>query len=118
MLDRRAVLDSIRRLSPDASFTTSDVARALGASEYGTRACVSWLVAGGVLVADGTVTRHDHQGRPYATKLYRLTGRDLPTGRIKQDRAARETAIRLERDSRTKASAADWLSRSWGVASP
>jgi hypothetical protein len=118
VLDRRVVLSEIRQSFAGASFTTSDVADMLEAREYAVRACVSWLVLAGALAVDGTVTRHDHQGRPYATKLYRLTGRDLPTGRIKQDRAARETAIRLERDSRTKASASVWLARSWTATTP
>jgi hypothetical protein len=118
MLTRAAALDSIRRLYPVASFTTNDIATLTGEPERAVRGVVSWLVLAGALVADGTVTRSDHLGRPYATKLYTLTGRDLPRGRIKQDRTDRETALRMERDSRTKASAADWLSRSWTTASP
>ncbi len=118
MLDRSVVLDSIRRLAPAASFSTSCLAAMTGEPERAVRACVSWLTLAGVLVAEGHVTRHDHMGVPYRAKCYRLTGRDLPAGRVKQDRIDREVALRTERDRATRASAADWLSRRWTTASP
>ncbi len=118
MLTRTAVLSEIRQSFTDASFTTTDIARQLGARERAVRGVVSWLTLGGAVVVSGHVTRHDHLGVPYRAKCYRLTGKPLPAGRIKQDRIDREQCLRMERDRATRASAADWLSRRWTTASP
>ncbi|NCC29826.1 MAG: hypothetical protein EOM22_17200 [Gammaproteobacteria bacterium] len=119
MLDRRSLLATIRRsYEAGDSFTTADLARQLGAREYAIRACVSWLTLAGALAVCGSIRRRDRIGRPYIVKCYRVTGRDLPAGRIKQDRVDREVSLRLERDRATRAAASAWLSRSWSAASP
>ena len=69
---------------PDESLTTLDIAKHLGKEEYRVRACVSWLVGGGVLVEDGVVQRRDKENRPYQANQYRWTGKEQ-IERVPQD---------------------------------
>ena len=114
MPDHRPLLAAIRQsYEAGDTFSTSCLADMLGEPERAVRGVVSWLAAAGALAVCGATRRRDRIGRPYRVRLYRLTGRDLPAGRIRRDPVEREVSLRMERDSRTKAGAADWLSRSW-----
>lgn len=103
---REMVLEVLRDRSLE-DWTTSDVARELGAGEHRVRAVVAWLVIGGQVQIEGKVTRRDALGRPYTAQRYRWTGR------TQVQRVTRDRERRRENWSRPPSDAAAWLSRAW-----
>lgn len=82
---------------PNESLTTLEISKHLGENEYPVRACVSWLVGGGILEEDGAIQRRDKENRPYLAKQYKWTGKEQ-IDRVPQDpherRIAKEQRIR------------------------
>lgn len=80
----------------------------LECSEHRVRGAVSWLAAGGLVVATGRYPRKDHRGKAYAPKLWTWRG-EGEICRIRRDRIER----RVVREGDVQALAAEWLSRRW-----
>ncbi len=108
-INRSDVLDVFRKLPQGESITTQGIAWCLGCSEHRVRACVSWMVLGGVLKeVHEQHQRKDKEGRPYRVKRYQWTGKS-EISRVPRDPTERA----LLRDQRNRREIAAFASKLW-----
>ncbi len=69
---------------------------------------MSWLAAGGLVVATGCYPRKDRQGKAYAPRLWTWRGQD-EIRKLRRDPTERWVV----READVQALAAHWLSRRW-----
>lgn len=100
MCTREDVIEVLKSLPDGAEVTTSDVCVLLSCrgpvSERQVRACMSWLVLGGLVEDVRTVQRKDIRGRKYLAKVYRWTGKS-EIRRVHRDPEKRRSAREAER---------------------
>lgn len=107
-ITRARTLEAFRRLPEGCAITTLGLAFILDCAEPRVRGAVSWLAAGGLVVATGRYKRLDRRGKAYAPRLWSWQGSEAIT-RVPRDRDLRKA----ERESDIQALAAQWLSRRW-----
>ena len=69
---------------------------------------MSWLAAGGLVVATGRYSRRDRRGKAYAPRLWSWKG-EGEIRKLRRDRLERQIA----READVQSLAAHWLSRRW-----
>lgn len=107
-ITRNMALEAFRRLPPGCAITTVGLAFLLNCREPQVRGAVSWLAAGGLVVATGRYQRRDRRGKAYAPRLWAWQGSEAIT-RVPRNRDTRKA----EREGDMQALAAHWLSRRW-----
>lgn len=106
---RKEILEVFKLLPADESITTQGVAWCLNCSEYRVRACVSWMVLGGILEeVKEQYQRKDREGRPYRVKRYRWTGKS-EIGRVPRDPTDRA----MLRDQQNQRDIAAFVLKPW-----
>lgn len=107
-ITRAQALGAFRRLPVGSAITTVGLAFILGCPEQRVRGAVSWLAAGGLVVAAGRYPRKDRRGKGYAPKLWSWRG-EGEIHRLRRDRLERQ----IVKEADVQALAAHWLSRRW-----
>lgn len=69
-ITRAQALAAFRRLPEGCAITTVGLAFILGCPEHRVRGAVSWLAAGGLVVAAGSYPRKDRRGKNYSPRLW------------------------------------------------
>ena len=107
-ITRTLTLEAFKRLPEGCAITTIGLAWLLNCPEQRVRAAVSWLAAGGLVVATGRHPRKDRHGKTYAPRLWTWNGSEH-IAQVPRDRDTRKA----EREADIQTLAAQWLSRRW-----
>jgi hypothetical protein len=105
---RRRALEAFRRLPEGCAITTIGLAFILDCPEHRVRGAVSWLAAGGLVVATGRFPRKDRRGKAYAPRLWSWRGEE-EIRKLRRNPVERQ----MLREGDVQALAAEWLSRRW-----
>lgn len=106
-ITRAMTLDAFMRLPSGCAITTIGLAWLLSCPEHRVRGAVSWLAAGGLVVATDAA-RRDRRGKGYAPKLWSWRG-EGEILKLRRDRTERQ----IVKEADSQALAAHWLSRRW-----